>query len=125
MTMTYWNGEPCEARRVVVKVGDTGRFPKAWYRELVGQERNAVEVTYAGQTFYLDDANGLGWAKVTIYQGSPSRGHGSLEIDEVIRERLDAAALVMCQDCQRWVEPRDGACPVCGHKWRAAVEVET
>jgi hypothetical protein len=52
---TYWNGDPCEARRVRVIVEDRPSAAKYWARPFVGQERNAVEVTYAGSTFYLDD----------------------------------------------------------------------
>ena len=51
---TWWNGEPAVARRVVVIVADV-EFPRYWARPFVGQERDAVEVVYEGQTFYLDD----------------------------------------------------------------------
>jgi hypothetical protein len=108
---TRWNGEPCEARKVVVIVADAGRFPNYWARPFVGQERDAVEVTYAGSTFYIDDEGyergeqekallekfgmpasdragypGYGWAKVTA-GGGPHHPHSSLEIERVVRER--------------------------------------
>jgi hypothetical protein len=82
---TYWNGERCEARRCVVII------PKAekssyWYAEHEGKEWDAVEIKYGDSVFYIDNANGLGWAKVTHGQGSPSWGHGSLPSDsKVIR----------------------------------------
>lgn len=78
---TYWNGEPCEARRVSVVVADSGQFPLYWAREFVGQRRDAVEVVYGEQTFYLDDGAGDGWWKVTDGHGSPRWSHGSLEIE--------------------------------------------
>lgn len=121
---TYWNGQPCQARRVRVRVGDHGRVPHPWYAELVGQERNAVEITVEdGQRFYIDDAHGLGWAKVTVHLGSPQTGHGGLAVDEVLGER-ERVAVVLCQDCRRHVIPEDGRCGACGHSWTAARDVE-
>lgn len=81
---TYWNGEPCKARRVIVIVAEAEK-PTFWYAHLAGQERQAVEVTYADQTFYLDNAADQGWAKVTSGKGSPRYGHRSLSIDRVVR----------------------------------------
>lgn len=81
---TYWNGEPCEARKCRVIVGDSGQFPKAWFREFVGQERDAVEVTYGGATTYLDNEDGSGWRKVTAGRGSPRFGHRGLDVAEVV-----------------------------------------
>jgi hypothetical protein len=103
-----WNGEPCEARRVRVIVADNERFPLYWARHLVGTERAAVEVTYNGSTFYIDDEGydereevkaylrerghagrdhvgspGWGWAKV-MAGGGPGHGHASLEIERVV-----------------------------------------
>ena len=51
---TYWNGQRCRARRVVVVVG---AVPVAswWCAPVVGQRRRAVEVeTGNGRPFYLD-----------------------------------------------------------------------
>jgi hypothetical protein len=56
-----WNGEPCEARRVLVVVApwvdpDTGEVSEvAWSTRLAGTTRAAVEVRYGDQLFYLDD----------------------------------------------------------------------
>lgn len=56
MIRTYWNGEPAECRRVLVVVKESESDPPAaWWRGMGGTERRAVEVRYAGQTFYLDD----------------------------------------------------------------------
>lgn len=102
---TYWNGELCKARIVSVIVADNGQFPAYWARDFVGQRRRAVEVVYAGETFYIDDQGyetsererealsrhgrpapkrcgfpGWGWVKVTAGRGSPGWAHASLEI---------------------------------------------
>lgn len=119
---TFWNGERCEARRVTVTVAewDPDRDPPlAWWRELSGQTRNAVEVIYAGRDpFYLDDDGhvidwtpeqieihkvsqpgaerpleipaGQGWAKVTFGKGSPQYGHSEYRVAEgSVELRLD------------------------------------
>jgi hypothetical protein len=80
VSKTKWNGEPCQARRVTAIVADNGVFPMYWARHLVGTRRKVVEVTYAGETFYLDDEDGSGWNKVT-HGGSPHWGHSNLTIE--------------------------------------------
>lgn len=80
---TFWNGEPCEARQVTLLVAESS-FPLFWGREFVGQRRNATEVTYAGEVFYLDDealadeGDEVGWRKVTLGRGSPHFSHRNL-----------------------------------------------
>jgi hypothetical protein len=81
---TYWNGEPCPARKVRVIVADSGFFPAYWAREFVGQEREAVEVSYFDKPFYLDNEDGSGWRKVTEGHGSPAWGHRDLEIERIV-----------------------------------------
>ena len=80
---TYWNGEPAPAREVRVIVGEVP-IKTWWCHGLTGQERDAVEVNCEGQTFYLDNENGEGWAKVTIGHGSPNWGHRSLPVAKVL-----------------------------------------
>lgn len=77
---TYWNGEPCEARKVRVIIGPSER-PTWWCANLAGAEREAVRVEYGGRTFYLDNQHGDGWRKVTEGMGSPSYGHYSLPVE--------------------------------------------
>jgi hypothetical protein len=108
---TFWNGELCEARKVVVVVADNLAARLYWARPFVGQQRNAVEVKYGNQIFYLDDDSfketnpeaialferhgiknelspaGSGWRKVTNGGGSPGFGHRSLEIERVVSAR--------------------------------------
>lgn len=74
--------EPCEARKVRVVVEDAPEFASYWARPYIGEERDAVEVTYDGRTFYLDDELGQGWAKVTS-GGSPRTGHKNLAVSNV------------------------------------------
>lgn len=98
---TYWNGEPCRARRVMVLVADAPQFPQYWARSLVGQSREAVEVRPMtplnapalganpdqGEVFYLDDHDGSGWTKVTDGRGSPGLPHRSLAVKSVLEDR--------------------------------------
>ncbi len=97
---TYWNGEPALCRRVRVLVGKAP-MPTWWCANLEGTERNAVEVSYGGRVFYLDDDEqlvrsglgapppyraGEGWWKVTVGQGGPEVGHAELPVSKVLRE---------------------------------------
>jgi hypothetical protein len=81
---TFWNGEPCHARKVRVVIGNHGNFDHPWFLPFVGHERDAVEITYDNRTFYIDDSNGTGWHKVTLGKGSPRWGHSSLDVDQVL-----------------------------------------
>lgn len=80
---TFWNGLPCPARKVRVIVGKAPRRTW-WCAELAGQERDAVEVDGHSGPFYLDNADGSGWEKVTVGKGSPWWGHSSLPVEKVI-----------------------------------------
>lgn len=86
--LTFWNGEPTPARKVRVVIADAPEFPAYWARALAGRERDAVEVTYNGQVFYLDDqahgpntTDGAAWRKVTIGRGASYYGHRELEVE--------------------------------------------
>ncbi len=95
---TFWEGEPAEARRVSIIVADDPRFPVYWATALIGQRRDAVEVTFRGQTFYLDDeryvdASASGWEKVTVGRGRPDHGHRELAAEPgSVEERRPAGA---------------------------------
>lgn len=80
---TFWNGEPCSARIVRVIVGKP-LAPTWWCADLEGTEREAVEVRYGNQLFYLDNENEQGWLKVTLGMGSPRYGHRSLLVERVL-----------------------------------------
>jgi hypothetical protein len=76
MTATYWNGQEAIARKCHVRVGQSP--PGWWCADLEGQVVEAVEVTCAGEVFYLFDGDGSGWKKVTLGFGSPNVSHKSL-----------------------------------------------
>lgn len=86
---TFWNGEPVFCRKVLIVVGDPGFYhPNSWVVDIVGQEREAVEVTRPGEgSFYLDNEDGSGWRKVTVGKGSPAYGHRNLPAAQVIEGR--------------------------------------
>ncbi|MFC8676735.1 hypothetical protein ACFUEN_29120 [Streptomyces griseorubiginosus] len=88
MPETCWNGEPCTARPITAIVTDTGAFPGYWARHLVGTRRAVVEITYGEQTFYIDNADGSGWHKVTR-GGSPHWAHSSITIDPATIQPAD------------------------------------
>lgn len=75
-----WNGQPCNAVKVWLngEPPEQAQFPVWWEQHLIGEPRAAVRVTYNGHTFYLDNADGSGWAKVTTGQGSPRWPHREL-----------------------------------------------
>ena len=82
---TYWNGEPCDAKRVEVIVGQSPR-PTWWSAKFVGQKRPAVRIRYGGQQFYIDDEDGIGWDKVTSGRGSFRITHFSLPVEREVGE---------------------------------------
>jgi hypothetical protein len=55
-----------------------------WCAGLEGTVREAVEVRYGADVFYLDNENGSGWGKVTAGFGSPHVGHSSLPVARVL-----------------------------------------
>jgi hypothetical protein len=57
-----YNGEPCQAKRCMVQVGDNTDY--TFHNSLVGQVRQAVEVIVNTQKFYLDNEDGTGWMKL-------------------------------------------------------------
>jgi hypothetical protein len=94
---TFWEGEPCQARRVSIVVANDPRFVGYWASELIGERRDAVEVTTAaGETFYLDDerykdAPASGWETVTVGRGMPTYGHRELAAEPGSVEERAAA----------------------------------
>lgn len=122
-----WNGEKCEAVRGTIIVGAADR-PTYWHADLTGTRRKCVRVTSMGQTFFLDDEDGQGTAKVYEEGGGPRSGHRSLPDSEaetfILTDRgpsiddgrpIYAADIPKAQAAKvRFVKtPRNGACP-CG-----------
>ena len=98
MTQGYWNGLPTQVRKVtgVVPPHDPEVHPpQAWWKPIVGQRVNAVEVVldgvnYGGGTILLYDEDGSGWRKVTEGHGSPRYGHRDVPLVDL--EPLEVAA---------------------------------
>lgn len=83
---TFWNGEPCEARRVLVYVG-LSPLASWWCAPLAHTVRQAVEVRYGEQHFFLDNEEGHeGWWAVTEGMGSPNHKTWSLPNESVVIE---------------------------------------
>ncbi len=86
---TYWNYEPTPCRIVRVIVGRS-LVPTWWCAGLAGTEREAVEVNYHGDVFYLDNPGvpavnpNEGWLKVTKGRGGPEWGHHELPVERVV-----------------------------------------
>ena len=81
---TFWNGEPAKAKRVRVIVGPPPK-PTWWCAHLEGEEIDAVEVTVdQSPPFYLENATGEGWRKVTEGRGSPTWSHSSVPVLRVV-----------------------------------------
>lgn len=104
----HWNGEPCEARRVLIRVGECP-FPRGWYKGLEGTEMRAVEITILeydtlkpieDSKFLIADQDGNGWHKVMIEGGGPHHGHSSVT-GEVLSERTEFDG----DDCHCAVQP--------------------
>lgn len=104
---TYWNGEETPANRVRVRVERCTK-PRGWYRDLIGQERDAVEVRYSAIPVYLDDENGRGWSKVTEGRGSPRRSHWEFDPEEIT-----ILTCVLCYELPAAVEDDDPFCAAC------------
>ena len=80
---TFWNFEQTPCRRVLVTVGKPPS-PTWWCAPFEGMIRKAVEVTYNGQIFFLDNEDNSGWNKVTHSGGSPRARHRSLPDDSEV-----------------------------------------
>ncbi len=74
---TYWNGEPTQCERVMIRVGYV-QNPTWWCAGMESQERPAVVVHYGDNKFVLDNIDGQGWHKVTSGKGSWTYGHKQL-----------------------------------------------
>jgi hypothetical protein len=91
MSETFWNYEPTPCRIVRVVVGRSPR-PSWWSASLAGTIREAVEVNYHGEVFYLDNPGvpainpGEGWRKVTEGRGGPDWPHSEIPNARVIED---------------------------------------
>jgi hypothetical protein len=82
----YWNGEPSATfTACIVKLNGDAAHPLWWHNAFAGTERQAIEITYGGETWCIENQNGTGFYKVTTGMGSPGCGHFSLSGHEVVR----------------------------------------
>lgn len=95
----FWNGEPAKFRVVNIVVGQEpkqnrdhfekhypGQKRYMWFVPFIGQTFQAIEITYQGEIWYIDNSNGTGLYKVTKGMGSPSCGHASIYPQTVLDE---------------------------------------
>lgn len=87
---TYWNGLPTPARKITgtVREWEPGDPPQAWWRPLVGQRVEAVEVVldgvnHGGGIATLYDGDGSGWRKVTEGHGGPRWPHADVPLVDI------------------------------------------
>lgn len=86
-TRTWWNGEPCYARRGTVVVAPATQHHGYWAKDLIGSRVRVVSVIYDGQMpLYIFDDRGQGWMKVTDGRGSPRFGHATVYADDATWE---------------------------------------
>ena len=79
---TFWYGTRARCRRVRAVIGSPPS-PHYWTRNMVGQERDVVEVRHMGRTFYLDNTDGSGWDKVTLGGGNKLIGHRLVPVEAI------------------------------------------
>jgi hypothetical protein len=78
MLKGYWNGEPTATFEGVNYRVEKAETPTWWQNRVVGTIRQGILITYAGETWLIDNEHGDGYFKVTEGMGSPRCGHKSL-----------------------------------------------
>lgn len=82
----FWNGEPKALfTACIIKPKKDERRPLVWWNAFTDIDRQAIEITYEGEKWCIDNAHGTGFYKVTKGMGSPSCGHASFGDYEFIR----------------------------------------
>lgn len=55
-TQYYWNGEPCFAEFLLVRITDGSPSPPlAWWKEHIGEERQVIRIKQDGVCFVIDN----------------------------------------------------------------------
>jgi hypothetical protein len=86
MKKGFWNyTEEIEYTVVLVKILPVEKPPMHWQNAFVGQERQAVKVSYKDYSFLIDNADGSGLKKIAA-RGGPDSYHASIEANEFIRD---------------------------------------
>jgi hypothetical protein len=73
-----WNGEPCQASFVNIKILPTEVTNLAWWKPFEGEVRRVIEIEQNGHKFLIDNEDGLGYSKITHGGGFM---HGSRHFD--------------------------------------------
>lgn len=82
----FWNGEHTATfTACIVKPHFNSEKPMYWHNVFAGEERQGIEITYAGQTWVIDNETGDGYYKVAIGMGSPQCGHKSYSDFDFVR----------------------------------------
>lgn len=82
----FWNGEHTATfTACIIKPHIVEDKPMYWCNVFAGTERQVIEITYAGQTWVIDNETGEGYIKVTEGMGSPSYGHKSFKGYDFVR----------------------------------------
>lgn len=66
---TWWNGEPVRAVRGTAELAD---HP--------GERIDVALLSWMGRPMYLDDTDGIGWAKLTTGRGAPAWPHRNVTV---------------------------------------------
>lgn len=86
----WWEGKPCHARCLNVRLIESTDFPMYWGNAFVGQVRQAFEMTVPGlKPFFIDNEDGTGRVKIVHGLGSPEIFHRGMIDPEIIDEITD------------------------------------
>jgi hypothetical protein len=89
MLTGYWNGDKSANFIGVIYKVDKAPTPTWWQNRVVGTERQGLMITYANQTWLIDNECGDGYYKLTEGLGSWRCGHKSLADYTIVREIPD------------------------------------
>lgn len=91
----YWNGEPATFTAFTYKVKKQDEIPLHWQNSNEDDIRQAIEITYCGRKFAIDNKFGDGYHKVTEGLGSPRCGHKSVDLNSTCKTYISKEELVM------------------------------
>lgn len=74
----YWNGESTAVFSAIEYQPLQVENINHWQNRYVGKTRQAIKITYEGETWLIDNEHGDGYYKVTKGMGSPGCGHKSI-----------------------------------------------
>lgn len=89
MLTGYWNGDKSATFIGVIYKVDKAPTPTWWQNRVVGTERQGLVITYANQTWLIDNECGDGYYKLTQGFGMWQCGHKSLADYTIVKEVPD------------------------------------